>query len=92
MGVSVVIPAKNAAGTIAPTLESLRAQSYADWEATVVDDRSDDDTAGLVTYFAAEEPRITLARGEGKGVSSARNRVPSRRPRATRSSSSMPTT
>ncbi|MFN2163223.1 MAG: glycosyltransferase family 2 protein [Candidatus Promineifilaceae bacterium] len=33
MQVSVVMPAYNAAATIAETLESLLAQTYPDWEA-----------------------------------------------------------
>ena len=38
IGVSVVIPARNAEATIAETLASLVAQTYPAWEAIVVDD------------------------------------------------------
>ena len=36
MRVSVIIPAHNAAGTLADTLASLRAQTFVDWEAIVI--------------------------------------------------------
>ncbi|TMA52472.1 MAG: glycosyltransferase, partial [Deltaproteobacteria bacterium] len=38
--VSVVIPAHNAAATLAETLESLHAQTFQGWEAIIVDDGS----------------------------------------------------
>ena len=44
MTLSVVIPAHNAADTLAATLDSLLAQTSADWQATVVDDGSSDAT------------------------------------------------
>ena len=47
MNISVVIPAYNAAGTIAETLASLRDQTYERWEAIVVDDGSSDQTASI---------------------------------------------
>ncbi len=52
MNVSVVIPAHNAAGTIAEALESLRDQTYPNWEAIVVDDGSRDETATIAARFA----------------------------------------
>ena len=40
---SFVIPARNAAGTLARTLDSLLAQGDRAWEALIVDDGSSDD-------------------------------------------------
>lgn len=70
---SVIIPAYNAAETIAVALDSLRAQTRGDWEAIVVDDGSTDDTAGHVELLAKAEPRLRLVRAAHGGVSAARN-------------------
>src|SRR5205823_1755024 len=71
--VSVVIPAYNAQATLARTLESLRAQSYRNWEAIVVDDGSSDDTAGIAEDYAGKDERIRFVLGLRMGVSIARN-------------------
>lgn len=75
--VSIIIPARDAAATLGAALESLRAQTFAGWEAIVVDDGSVDGTAALACEAAARarDPRIRLApsAGSGRGVSAARN-------------------
>jgi peptidoglycan/xylan/chitin deacetylase (PgdA/CDA1 family)/2-polyprenyl-3-methyl-5-hydroxy-6-metoxy-1,4-benzoquinol methylase len=71
--VSVIIPAHNAAETIAETLESLRAQTYSHWEGIVVDDGSSDGTAAIVTCFTERDSRIRVVSGPQQGVSAARN-------------------
>jgi len=58
--VSVVVPAFNSALTIERALRSVAAQSYARWEAIVVDDASADDGADRVE--ALNDPRIRLIR------------------------------
>jgi glycosyltransferase involved in cell wall biosynthesis/peptidoglycan/xylan/chitin deacetylase (PgdA/CDA1 family) len=72
--VSVIIPAYNAADTIAYTLASLLAQTHDGWEAIVVDDGSTDDTARIAGEWAARDPRIRLLPPERGGVGAARNR------------------
>lgn len=47
--VSVVIPAKNEAERLGPTLDTLRATLPGDWELVVSDDHSDDETASIVS-------------------------------------------
>lgn len=44
----MIIPARNAAGFIAQALESVRAQTYEDWEVLAVDDGSTDGTWELL--------------------------------------------
>lgn len=73
MNVSVVIPAHNAAGTIAETLESLRDQTCPNWEAIVVDDGSRDETATIAARFAERDARIRIVNQPQMGVSAARN-------------------
>ncbi|MEK7949565.1 trifunctional glycosyltransferase/class I SAM-dependent methyltransferase/polysaccharide deacetylase [Luteolibacter soli] len=73
MSVSVIVPARNAAATLPRTLESLLEQTFADWEAIVVDDGSTDRTAAIAGEFAAKDKRFRLLRQENAGVSVARN-------------------
>ena len=49
--VSILVPAYNAAGTIAETLQSILSQGYGDWEAIVVNDGSTDATAKIAQRF-----------------------------------------
>ncbi len=71
--ISVVIPARNAAATLAETLTSLLRQSETDWEAFIIDDRSTDATAEIIAEYTARDPRFSAIMGEGKGVARARN-------------------
>ncbi|HUR94756.1 MAG TPA: glycosyltransferase family 2 protein [Gemmatimonadales bacterium] len=61
--VTVVIPARNEAGAIETVVRSILASTYHPFELIVVDDRSTDDTAAVVTRLAAGEPRLRLVRG-----------------------------
>lgn len=73
--VSVIIPAYNAQAFVARTLASLRAQTFPDFEAIVVDDGSSDGTAAVVAEIAAADARIRLIRQANGGVAAARNRA-----------------
>ncbi|MGH2522485.1 MAG: glycosyltransferase family 2 protein, partial [Anaerolineales bacterium] len=73
MNVSVIIPAYNAAETLAQALESLCAQTFGEWETIVVDDGSSDETAAIAGRFVAREPRIRVISQPHWGGSVARN-------------------
>ncbi len=73
MNVSVVIPAHNAAKTLAHTLESLLAQTHPAWEATLIDDGSSDGTLEIAREFAGRDTRIRVISQSCAGVSAARN-------------------
>jgi glycosyltransferase involved in cell wall biosynthesis len=72
--VSVIIPACNAATTLAETLASVRAQTHRNLEVVVVDDGSVDATAAIVAAAAAQDSRVRLVRQANAGVAAARNR------------------
>jgi chlorobactene glucosyltransferase len=61
--VSVIIPARNEATTIATVIRSILETSYSPMELLVVDDRSTDDTAAVVEGLATDS-RLRLIRGE----------------------------
>jgi peptidoglycan/xylan/chitin deacetylase (PgdA/CDA1 family)/predicted TPR repeat methyltransferase len=71
--ISAIIPARNAGATLAQTIDSLLAQSVTDWEAIIVDDGSSDDTAAIITRYAAGDARFVTMAGPGRGVAAARN-------------------
>ncbi|QOV91780.1 glycosyltransferase family 2 protein [Humisphaera borealis] len=72
--VSVVMPAYNAARYIDPAIESIRAQTLADFELIVIDDLSTDDTAARAEKHAAADPRIRVIRAEKGGISRSLNK------------------
>jgi glycosyltransferase involved in cell wall biosynthesis len=71
--VSVIIPAFNAATNIRQTLDSVRAQTYQNYEVIVVDDGSSDDTTAIVEELVRKDSRFQLVRQENRGVGDARN-------------------
>jgi peptidoglycan/xylan/chitin deacetylase (PgdA/CDA1 family) len=71
--ISVIIPARNSALTLAATLDSLIRQTATDWEAIIIDDGSTDRTYALASGYAERDPRLSVIRQAGNGVSAARN-------------------
>lgn len=62
--VSILVPARNEAHRIAPTIDSLLAQrGLADVEILVLDDRSEDSTAEAVARAAGGDPRLRVLSG-----------------------------
>lgn len=68
--VSVVIPAYNAAKTLARTIESVRRQTFGDHEVIVVDDGSSDETQELIGRY----PDVRYFHQDKSGAAAARNR------------------
>jgi len=72
--VSVIIPAYNAAVFIAKTLDSVKAQTFKDYEVIVVDDGSSDGTQAVVEkYFASNKMRGFCILQPNKKIAAARN-------------------
>jgi glycosyltransferase involved in cell wall biosynthesis len=60
--VTIVVAARDEAGTIAPALESLFRIDYPALEVVIVDDRSTDATPEAIAALAAREPRLRTVR------------------------------
>lgn len=71
--VSVIIPAHNYGCFISAALDSLAAQTFANWECIVVDDGSTDNTPEVVKAYAAKDNRVRYLRQENSRQAAARN-------------------
>jgi len=74
MTVSIIVPTYNYARFLPEALESVRAQTYTDWECIVVDDGSTDDTASVLRAAETNDSRIRHVSQDNRGPSAARNR------------------
>jgi len=70
---SVTIPAFNAEETLAQTVESVKAQTIADWELVIVDDGSTDETRAVAERFAREDTRVHVVSQANRGSGGAYN-------------------
>jgi len=69
--VSIIIPFRNAADTLADTLESVRMQTWNEWELILVDDGSTDESMAIAEASGCQ--RMRLIRTPEYGACSARN-------------------
>lgn len=58
--ISIVLPARNAAGTLPAALGSIRAQTFVAWELVAVDDGSTDETHRILSSAARADARIRV--------------------------------
>jgi O-antigen biosynthesis protein len=75
---SVIVPAYDAAPTIAGCIESLKRLNYPDWEIIVVDDGSTDATASIAGSAGVRTLRLPhrgLAAARNAGLAAARGRI-----------------
>ena len=70
--VSVVVPIYKAEETLLRCLDSLKAQTFTDFEVLMVDDGSPDRCGEMVDEYAAKDGRFKAYHKENGGVSSAR--------------------
>ena len=71
--VSIIIPTFNYGKFLTDTLQSVKNQSYKDWECIVIDDGSMDNTRDVVNNFVVSDNRFKYIYQANEGVSSARN-------------------
>lgn len=71
--ISVVIPVYNAGRFLWECVNSVRNQTFRQWEAILVDDGSTDKSVGICDKIVHDDPRFRVIHKENGGVSSARN-------------------
>jgi len=73
--VSIVVCCYNAGATVSRTLESLRAQTFTDFEILAIDDGSKDDTVAVLRGCAARDTRLRILENPGnRGTAFSRQR------------------
>ncbi len=73
MLISVVVPVYNSQNYLEKCLDSIRSQSFQDWECILVDDGSTDDCGTIIDSFVKKDARFVSVHKRNGGVSSARN-------------------
>lgn len=74
--ISIIIPTYNRRAFIGDTLDSILAQTYANWECIIVDDGSTDDSKNIVKHYILQDYRFAFRlRPENypKGANACRN-------------------
>lgn len=70
---SVILPIFNVDRWLPECLDSIRAQTFTDWEALLVDDGSTDFSGVMCDNYARRDPRFKVIHQRNRGVSAARN-------------------
>ena len=73
MKFSIIVPVYNVAPYLNACLDSVRAQTIADWECICVDDGSSDGSGEILEEYAGRDSRFGVIHKDNGGVSAARN-------------------
>ena len=71
---AVLLPARDAAGTVRAAAVSILRQTFRDLSLVVVDDGSRDGTAAILSRLADRDRRVVVVRAPGEGIARALNR------------------
>lgn len=71
--VSIIIPCYNQTEYVAQAIESVKNQTYNDWECIIVNDGSTDDSEGVILECISNDNRFIYLKQDNKGPGNARN-------------------
>ena len=71
--ISIIIPVYKVEHCLVKCLDSIRAQSFSDWECLLIDDGSPDSSGDICERYAQVDSRFHVYHKENGGASSARN-------------------
>ncbi len=71
--ISIIVPVYKAEQHIKKCLDSIREQTYKDFEVIIVDDGSPDNSGRICDHYSELDTRFTTIHQKNKGASSARN-------------------
>ncbi|KRH96582.1 MULTISPECIES: glycosyltransferase family A protein [Cylindrospermopsis] len=70
---TIITACYNAEKFISKAIETIRAQTFTDWEYIVIDDGSTDNSAEIISSYKKLEPRLKLIKQSNSGMCIARN-------------------
>ena len=71
--ISVIIPVYNTREYLGKCINSVKTQSFNDWECIIVDDGSTDGSADLIYEYTRNDSRFRAFYTENRGLARARN-------------------
>ena len=71
--ISIIVPVYQAEKLLPACVDSVKQQTYQDWELLLINDGSKDGSPAICDAYAAEDARIRVFHKENGGVSEARN-------------------
>lgn len=71
--ITIIVPVYNAEKYLHRCVDSILAQTFADFELLLIDDGSKDNSGAICDEYAAKDSRVRVFHKENGGVSSARN-------------------
>lgn len=71
--ISIIVPVYNVEKYLSQCIESIKSQTFEDWELILVDDGSPDNSGIICDEYAKTDRRIKVVHQENGGVSTARN-------------------
>lgn len=72
--VTIILPIYNGERYLSVALESVKAQTFCDFECLCIDDGSSDSSSEIVRKYCVEDSRFRLIQQPNAGVAAARNR------------------
>ena len=72
--VSIIIPVYNNEAYVQKCIDSVKKQSFEDFEAIIVNDGSTDNSRSIIEALIEKDERFHLINQENQGVAAARNR------------------
>lgn len=72
--VSIIMPSYNHEKYVEYSIETVLAQTFADWELIIIDDGSKDKSIDLISRYVTKDKRIHFYKQENRGVSCTINR------------------
>jgi glycosyltransferase involved in cell wall biosynthesis len=70
--ISIIVPVYNTEKYLRPCLDSIKAQTFSDFEAVLVDDGSTDQSGAICDEYAEHDPRFIVIHKQNEGVAKAR--------------------